>query len=38
MDYARAARVAARRNARTRQRHALLVKLLPRYTPEQVLR
>jgi hypothetical protein len=38
MDYARAARVAARRNARVRQRYPLLAGLLPRYTAEQVLR
>jgi hypothetical protein len=38
LDYAKAARVAARRNARTRQRYPLLAGLLPWYTAEQVLR
>jgi len=38
MDYAKAARVAARRNARLRQRYPLLAGLLRRYTAEQVLR
>jgi hypothetical protein len=38
MDNAKAARVAARRNARIQQRYPLLAELLPRYTPEQVLR
>jgi hypothetical protein len=38
MDPARAARVAARRNARIRQRYPLFAGLLPLYTAEQVLR
>jgi hypothetical protein len=38
MDQAQAARVADRRNARTRQRYPLLAALLPRCTVERVPR